>query len=217
MSRTVNNQCSVYGLLCSLLCVISATSNLVYKKFIILQIMPGYALGISSGALMYPLTYFLVDIITELYGKETARKCLIISVLNCISIIFALQLINFFKATSWSPVSNDIFHLVFGSSIFSLGASFIAYSFSQNLDILIYVRLKRYLKDHLGIVSLLSSSLSLLTDTCIVVLLLSLVGIVQFAHTKALIIDSFIFKVVVSSFFSLFFSNFVRFFRRRIL
>lgn len=217
MLRTVNSQCFVYGLLCSLLCVISATSNLVYKKFIVFQIARGYALEISSGALMYPFTYFLMDIIAELYGKETAKKCLIISVLNCISIIFLLQLINFFEATSWSLISNDIFHLVFGSSLFSLTASFIAYSVSQNLDILIYVRLKAYLKDHLGIASLLSSFVSLLADTCIVVCLLSLVGIVDFAHTKALIKDSFIFKVSVSSFLSLFFSNFVRLLRKRIL
>lgn len=214
MSTTANKQCFVYGLLCSLLCVMSASSNLVYKKFIILQIIPGHALEISSGALTYPFTYFLTDIITELYGKNTAKKCIIISLLNCASIILFLHLINCFKATTWSLVSDDIFDLVFGSSIFSLAASFIAYSISQNLDILIYLRLKPYFKNHLGSASLLSSSVSILVDTSIVILVLSLLGIINFVHTKVLIIDSFIFKVSVVSFLSLFFTNFVRSLRK---
>lgn len=217
MLKTVNNQCFVYGLLCSLLCVVSVTSNLVYKKFIILPIIFGYSLEISSGTLMYPLTYFLMDLITELYGKDTAKKCLIISILNSISIIFIVQLINSLNATPWSSISNEIFHLVFGSSVFSFATSIIAYSVSQNLDIFIYTRLKYYSKKkNLGFINLISSSFSLLTDTCIVVFLLSLTGIIQFAYAKILIINSFIFKIFVSAILSLFFVYLVNLFKKRI-
>lgn len=206
----------IYGLLCSFYVLISMMSNLVYKKFIILPLGFGYELEISSGALLYPFTYFLIDIMTELYGKEVSQCCIGISVLNALVMISILQVISMLKVTSWSLVSSETFDLVFKDSKTSFLSSIIAYSISQPLDVFLYLKMRKYFsKKYLGILNLVSSSLSLFLDTAIVVTLLAVFGIIHISNLFSLIVSSFIFKFFLILSLSLFFKYSVNLFKQR--
>ena len=72
----------IYTGLCVLFSVLIVVGNLTYQKFVILSILPFHTFEISVGAVLYPLTFLITDLITEFYGKEKARFCVRFAVLT---------------------------------------------------------------------------------------------------------------------------------------
>ena len=52
---------------------------MVYQKFVSLQ-FPFYKFELSVGAILYPLTFLVTDLIVESYGKEKAQFCVKLAV-----------------------------------------------------------------------------------------------------------------------------------------
>ena len=65
----------VYTGLCGLFSILIVLSNLTYQKFVALPILPFHTFEISVGAILYPLTFLLTDLMTEFYSKERANFC----------------------------------------------------------------------------------------------------------------------------------------------
>ena len=59
----------LYAGLCIILSMLIIVSNLTYRKFVTLD-MQFYKFEISVGAILYPLTFIITDVITEFFGKE---------------------------------------------------------------------------------------------------------------------------------------------------
>jgi uncharacterized integral membrane protein (TIGR00697 family) len=89
----------------------------------------------SIGIILWPVVFLLTDIINEYYGKKGVRRLTYITVgliaYTYILITIAMKM----KATSFSPVQDDVFHTVFGQSQWIIVGSIIAFLISQLVDV----------------------------------------------------------------------------------
>lgn len=192
---------SIYTTLCVLFSVLIVMGNLIYQKFVILPIFPFLVFELSVGAILYPLTFLLTDLITEFYGKEKANFCVRLAIfMNVIAaiIIFGMDRL---QATSWSNVDNLIFHKVFGLFSVAFIGSVIACYVSQALDILIYLWIRRATKGKwLWARSMGSTMVSLFVDTLIVISFMTAFKVLPIEKIWLLIINSYLFKFFFSFF-----------------
>jgi uncharacterized integral membrane protein (TIGR00697 family) len=89
----------------------------------------------SIGIILWPVVFLLTDIINEYYGKKGVRRLTYITV-GLISYTYVLITIAMnMKATSFSPVPDDVFTTVFGQSQWIIVGSIIAFLVSQLVDV----------------------------------------------------------------------------------
>ena len=107
---------------------------------------------------------------------------------------------NIVPATSWSPVSDDLFSTVFGSTSIAVFSSMLAYLFAQFIDIQIYHFWKKITRGkHLWLRNNFSTFSSQLIDTATVLILLCSFGEIQWSLFTGLLLSGFIFKVVIAA------------------
>jgi len=96
------------GLLTSLFCVVITASNLMFQKFVTLS-LGGMMVTLSVGVLYYPLTFLLMDIITECFGLKQARHTITLDLISSLFILGLVTLAQILPAASWSPVGDERF------------------------------------------------------------------------------------------------------------
>ena len=79
----------IYTTLCVVFAVFIVVGNLIYQKFVFLPILPFHTFELSVGAITYPLTFMLTDLIAEFYGKNKANFCVRLAI--AMNIIIAMQ------------------------------------------------------------------------------------------------------------------------------
>lgn len=129
----------VYAGLCILFSGLIILGNLVYQKFVTLHVPLIYTFELSAGAILYPLTFSITDLITEFYGKARANFCVRFAIFTNIVIATIIALIDYLTATSWSKVDNLTFNKVFGFYSVAFIGSMIACYVSQAVDIVMYL------------------------------------------------------------------------------
>lgn len=169
---------TLYLSLVSLFTVIAIISNLVTIKFIPLPLFTD--LAIPCGLIIYPFTFFIGDLVTELFGEKKAKLMVYMGLGGCLvaqAIIY--MAINLSPHDSWFspelPVGysdaasyEHAFQSVFNMSGIALISSMIAYAIAQMLDIRIFTFLKELTKEkHLWFRNGGSTLISQLVDTLI--------------------------------------------------
>ncbi|GAB4164320.1 MAG: queuosine precursor transporter [Rickettsiaceae bacterium] len=188
----------LYVTLCSTFCTVIVTGNLIFQKFVSINIFT-QTFEISVGVLLYPITFLISDLVTEFYGKERAELMVRSGVICSIIVLFLIIVADTLPVTSWSKVDNETFSLVFG--VYGVGtiASIIANYFGQLVDIHVFSYFKELTNNkHLWIRNNISTILGQFVDTIIVVLILSLFKVIGFEHLVTVIYSSFAFKVVAA-------------------
>ena len=186
----------VYVGLCILFSVFIVTGNLIYQKFVSLPIFPFYTFELSVGAILYPATFLLTDLITEFYGKQRADFCVKLALSMNITIACIMIGMDHLNATEWSKVNNEIFHLMFGAFGIAFAGSVLACYISQWIDIRLYLWIRKLTRDRwLWVRNNLSSAISLFVDTTTVILFLAAFGILPAGKTGLLIFNSYLFKL----------------------
>ena len=103
------------------------------------------------------------------------------------------------KTTDWSPVNDNTFHRVFGLFGPAVFASMTAYLTAQFIDIRIFHFWKRKTKNrHLWLRNNGSTIFSQLIDTMSVLFLLCSFGVIEWVRFYPLLLNGFIFKVLVA-------------------
>ena len=111
-----------------------------------------------------------------------------------------IYIANAVPATEWSPVSDELFSTVFGSTAIAVMASMMAYLFAQFVDIQIYHYWKRITKGkHLWFRNNCSTFLSQFVDTATVLLLLCFFGEIDWSLFSGLLLAGFLFKVIIAA------------------
>lgn len=123
----------------------------------------------SIGIILWPVIFLLTDLINEYYGKDGVRKLTYITV-GLISFTFILLTIALnIPATSFSPVSDDVFKTVFGQSQWIIVGSIVAFLFSQLIDVYVFWAFKKVTGDkHIWLRATGSTMVSQLVDTFVV-------------------------------------------------
>ena len=195
---------NIYLILAALFIASLVASNLIFQKFFYwypfhLEVFNVKLFEVSVGLLPYPITFLITDILSEIYGKRKANQVVIAGIFAS---LFSLGIIFVGKhapATSWSPVNDDTFNLVFGAAPLAVLASMLAYLFAQFVDIKVYHFWKNYTKGkHLWLRNNFSTFSSQIIDTLTVLLLLCLFDIVAWSQFLGLLISGVVFKVIIA-------------------
>jgi len=152
---------------------------------------------LPAAAIVYVFTYPITDIIGEVYGKDAARKTvnagfltqLIVSIFVFISI--QLPPAPFFEF-------QNQFEIILGGSFRVMIASLTAYFISQNLDVVIFHKLKdKHGSKKLWLRNNTSTMLSQLIDT-IVFITIAFYGVMPISALIGLVVTQYVFKFLVS-------------------
>ena len=195
----------IYLYLAALFITSLVVSNLIFQKFFYwhpfdLSIANTKLFEISVGLLPYPITFLITDLISEIYGKKKANQVVIAGIFASFFSLAIIYVAKAVPATSWSPVNNETFSLVFGNAPLAVLASMLAYLFAQFIDIHLYHFWKQLTKGkHLWLRNNFSTFTSQFIDTFTVLFLLCSFDIIAWDLFLGLLLSGFIFKVLVAA------------------
>lgn len=180
--------------------------NLIFQKFFTWSPWGIYTFEISVGIIPYPVTFLVTDVISEIYGRKKANQVVTAGLITSLFVFFIVMFAIKAEATEWSPVNNETFSKVFGLTGVSVGASMAAYLIAQYIDIRIFHFWKKLTNGkHLWLRNNGSTILSQLVDTATVLVLLSSAGAITWDKFGGLLLNGFLFKVIVALFDTPFF------------
>ncbi len=180
--------------------------NLIFQKFFQWTPFGIYTFEISVGIIPYPITFLVTDLISELYGKKRADAVVWAGFVASIFVMVVILIANAATQTSWSPVGSETFSKVFGLFAPAVFASMTAYLIAQFIDIRIFHFWKNLTKGkHLWLRNNGSTIVSQLVDTSVVLFLLCVTGAIDWIRFFPLLINGFLFKVIIALFDTPFF------------
>ena len=204
----------IYLLLAGIFIASLISSNLIFQKFFFwtpfaflansdsgnwLSWLSEYTFELSVGILPYPITFLVTDIISEIYGREKANRVVMVGFISSIFIMGVVMVGDMVSATQWSPVDDSVFHRVFGLFGPAVFASMTAYITAQFIDIRIFHFWKRKTNNrHLWLRNNGSTIFSQLIDTLSVLFLLCSFGVIDWVRFYPLLLNGFLFKVLVA-------------------
>ena len=175
------------------------TSNLIFQKFFQLDALGWYVFEISVGIIPYPVTFLVTDIISELYGKKRANRVVMAGLFASVFTLLIVLIADYSIATPWSPVTDEEFHHVFGVTFIGVGASMAAYLAAQFIDVQLFHFWKRLTKGkYLWLRNNASTFTSQFVDTFTVLFLLCSFKIIEWQYFGGLLLNGFLFKVIVA-------------------
>jgi queuosine precursor transporter len=125
---------------------------------------------LSVGAMWFPITFVLTDVINEFYGVRGARTITFVAFWMAMFAFVVIWTARQIPAAPFSPIPQDMFDQVFGGANRIFVASMIAYLVGQVLDISLFHFIKRVTKARfIWLRSTGSTLASQLIDTVMVV------------------------------------------------
>ncbi len=189
----------LYLILTGLFIASLAAGNLMFQKFFYWNFF-GYTFELSVGILPYPITFLITDLISELYGKKKANQVVYAGLMAILFVLLIVSIASVVPATSWSPVNNETFSSVFGLTGLAVSASMLAYLLAQLVDIRIYHFWKNYTGGkYLWLRNNASTMSSQFVDTACVLGLLCFFGAIEWERFSLLLINGFLFKVLIAA------------------
>jgi len=194
--ENMNIDDKIYTTICVLFAVLIVMGNMIYQKFVVLPILPFHTFELSVGAIIYPLTFLLTDLIAEFYGKNKANFCVKLALTMNIIVAMLIAMMDKLSATEWSKIDNITFHKVFGLYSVAFIGSIIACYTAQLIDINIYLWVRKITNGrYLWLRNNGSTAISLLVDTSIVISFMSIFGALPIDKMGTLIINSYLYKL----------------------
>lgn len=123
----------------------------------------------GTSLVLWPFVFLLTDILNEYYGKDVVRKLTFITV-GLIAYVFLVLFVAMkIPAVDFSPVKDEDFNQVFGSSMYMIIASLTAFICSQLIDSFVFWLVRKRTGEKLmWLRSTSSTVVSQLIDTFIV-------------------------------------------------
>lgn len=192
-----NSSDRTYVTLCAAFAILITTGNLIYQKFVVLPLLPFHTFELSVGAILYPFTFMISDLVTEFYGRERAKFCITLGITLNIFMALIIFTMDHVPATEWSTISNETFHLVFGHTATASLMSVVAAYISQRFDITVYQFVRRVTGIPV-LANFSAMSTALLLDSCIVIGLLNAFGLIPSGQALWIIFNGYLFKLCLS-------------------
>ncbi len=178
--------------------------SILYANIEVLLLVNTFNVQMTLGNVIYGSTFLATDILNELYGSNSAKKAVKIGFFTSISMIILSQL-TILYVPDVDDFARESFNTLFNVTPRIVLASSITYVSSQFFDIWVYQKIKDFTNSrYLWLRNNLSTFLSQLIDT-VVFTLIAFYGIFEFDAVLALIIPTFLIKLVVSIFDTPFF------------
>ncbi len=152
---------------------------------------------LTAGLLTYPLTFLITDSISEVFGKSTAKKVVLIGLFtNLMMLVFFFGAVQLPPAEFWGMQSE--FEMIIGAVPRVVAASLIAYFLSQLFDVHLFHKLKQATNGkHLWLRNNASTSASQLLDSTIFVTI-AFAGTMPLGALVFMIVTQYLVKLVIA-------------------
>ncbi|OQY27714.1 MAG: hypothetical protein B6244_09880 [Candidatus Cloacimonetes bacterium 4572_55] len=170
--------------------------NIILCNLQVIKLISLFGITATLGNILYGSIFFATDLLGEVYGKEEAKKGVILGFIALFYMTIVLQLTLWFQ-----PAGDDFAHThmtqIFGFMPRIVLGSFLAYVVSQSHDVWAFHFLKdRFQSRHLWLRNNVSTAISQLIDSTI----FTLVAFMGMFETRVLIeifITTYLLKLVV--------------------
>lgn len=116
-------------------------SVLIISNIIAVKLVTVGPLVVTAAIVLFPVSYILADVLTEVYGYAVARQVIWIGFLCNLVAVVAIVLGGLLPAASfWEQ--QDAYDAILGYSVRLLGASFLAYLGGEFLNAFVLAKLK---------------------------------------------------------------------------
>lgn len=156
-----NNNSDLYLILTIVFIVCLLMSNILATKLI--QI---YKFIMPAGVLVFPISYIINDILSEIYGYEKAKKVIYLGFIMNIFMVFIFNIALYLPSPSYY-MNNNAFKEILSQTPRNLIASLIAYLFGSITNAKILVKLKEKDKNKFAKRAILSTIFGELIDSAI--------------------------------------------------
>lgn len=138
MTRLLTPQI-IYQVICSSFSVIVVVSNILSAKMVML---PWFLLNVPAGLIIYPITFLLSDLVTEIFGAKKAKLMVYIALAMSLLSFIIIQIGLILPGTELEE--QKAFQAVLGLTGLRVFSSLISYLTSQIVDIQLYAAIKQW-------------------------------------------------------------------------
>src|SRR3954462_6882184 len=124
----------LYVYLCAVFLTALLVGDTIGSKLFTVAIPFGFTTlhaTLSVGAIWFPITFLLTDVINEFYGSAGARFLPFLGFFMAIFAFIVILIARFIPAADFSPVRQDAFNNVLGNANRVFVASLVAYLIGQ--------------------------------------------------------------------------------------
>ena len=173
----------------------------IASKLFVIDVPLGFttfSATLSVGAIWFPITFLLTDVVNEFYGVVGARTMTFIGFWMALVAFIILYVARMIPAASFSPISQPVFDKVFGNANRIFVASLCAYLVGQLVDIAIFQHLKKLTRSkHVWLRATGSTLISQLIDTLIVTYV-AFYGQISATQLRSAATTSYLVKILVA-------------------
>lgn len=174
------------------------TSNVMSVKILNVFNIP----FLDNGTLIFPITYMLGDVLTEIWGFKTARKVIIFTLICNVFFIVFTSLGIILPTASDQQSMSDAYQMIFMQTPRILGASLVAFIVGEFSNSFVLEKIKHATKGKFFWLRTIGSSVvGHFLDTTIF-LILAFVGIVEPLELLFMILIQFIIKLGIEAIFA---------------
>jgi hypothetical protein len=177
--------------------VLSYSMVIVLANWFDVRLIRLFSFDTDAGTLIFPLTFLLADLITEVYGYQQARRAIWCGFLfNLIFILYG-QIVIHLPSPDYALMSNNKFDEIQSMNIRVIIASAISYLCAEPLNSLVMAKLKiRYLGNKLAIRFIASTCIASGVDSFIFGTI-AFSGLMNYSHLLHFITHMWLLKIII--------------------
>ena len=150
--------------------------------------------SVTSGVLVFPISYIINDIFSEIYGYEKAKKVILFGFIMNIFMVLVFSLAIALPAPIWFE-NSDAFKLILGSTPRTCFASLMAYLFGSLVNAKVLIKMKKNEKNRFGVRAIVSTIFGEFTDSLIFVFI-AFFGSISISQIISMILIQVIIKTL---------------------
>jgi uncharacterized integral membrane protein (TIGR00697 family) len=141
---------------------------MVMSDWFVVRIVTVFGITIDAGTVIFPLTFLISDLITEVYGYKHARRSIWAAFVFNIIFVLLGQILIHMPGPDFAAENNAAFNKLFSLSSRIVIISFVAYMISETINSYFVAKLKILCKgDFMGLRFVASTLVSVTIDTVI--------------------------------------------------
>lgn len=177
--------------------VLSYSMVIVLANWFDVRLIRIFSLDTDAGTLIFPLTFLLSNLITEVYGYQQARRAIWCGFLfNMIFILYG-QIVIHLPSPDYALINNNKFDEIQSMNIRVIIASAISYLCAEPLNSLVMAKLKiRYSGNKLAIRFIASTCIASAVDSFIFGTI-AFNGLMNYQHLLRFITNMWFLKIII--------------------
>lgn len=164
-------------------------SNILASKILKIGIF-----STTSGVIIFPISYIINDIFSEVYGYNKTKKIIVFGFLMNLFMVLIFSLAIILPSPEWFQ-NNDAFKIILGSTPRNCIASLMAYLFGSLVNSKVLVKMKGQNNNKFGVRAVVSTLFGELTDSLIFVFI-AFVGNLDIQQMITMILTQVIVKTL---------------------